>query len=159
MSTAMDDRDKDTVKTVVIDVGSQNISAGFSGEEGPIVEIPNVIAVSKPSLLNPISQTLIGEEAEEKKPVAFDIIYPVKKKIITDPDALFKVLDEVLLKRMALDTSKCKIIIAAECPDKDKLLEALFEKYNPTEIFLTNQDFLSLCASGLSDGLVVNFGE
>ncbi|XP_062615820.1 actin, cytoplasmic-like [Saccostrea cucullata] len=157
----MDIHDKDTVnsKTVILDVGSGCIRAGISGEEGPTVEIPNVIAISKPSLLNPISQTLIGEEAEEKKPVAYDIIYPVKKGLITDLDALFKVLDEVLLNRMALDTSKCKIIFAAECPDKDKLLDALFEKYNPTEIFLTNQDFLSLCASGLSDGLVVNFGE
>ena len=69
----------DSFEAIMVDIGSYNIKAGFSGEDAPKVNMPTVIGKAKSKgVLVGMDQKdfFIGQEALTKK-AALNLSYPV----------------------------------------------------------------------------------
>lgn len=77
-------------EAVMIDIGSFNIKAGFSGEDAPKVIMPTILGKPKfPGILVGMDQKefFVGHEAKSKKHL-LDLSEPVKNGEILDFDLI-----------------------------------------------------------------------
>ncbi|EAQ85838.1 hypothetical protein CHGG_07091 [Chaetomium globosum CBS 148.51] len=150
---------------VVLDNGSGNIRAGYSGESEPKVNFPSW--VGRPKHLRVLAGALEGEVFVGKKAAAelrglLKIRYPLEHGIVTDWDDMEKIWSHVY-SELKCDAEQHPLLLT-EPPlnprsNRDTAAQILFETFNVPALHTSIQAVLSLYASGRTTGVVLDVGD
>ncbi|MCQ2816224.1 MAG: rod shape-determining protein [archaeon] len=155
---------KSSYATVIIDLGSGLIKAGFGGEDGPRSIFKSVVGVPiKPGLLVKMEQKerYIGNEAIEKVEI-MNFVSPIKRGEVADWEKFETLLHYLFYNEMKIVPEEASILVT-ECPlttkeNRRKLSELLFETFNVERMHVANSSMLGLYSYGKSSGLIVDSG-
>jgi actin-related protein len=131
-------------EAIMIDIGSFNIKAGFSGEDAPKVILPTIIGMPKfPGILVGMDQKdfYVGYEAKSKKHL-LNLSEPVKNGEILDFDHIEKILQELMNNELKTGLEDAKVMIS-EPPNnskemREKLCELMFEEFGVRCLYFAN---------------------
>eukprot|EP00501_MAST-03F_sp_TOSAG23-6_P001043 GSMAST32.ASY1.ANO1.1085.1 assembled CDS len=122
---------------VIIDNGSSSIKAGFTGDAAPRSYFPSVIGSSKHA------GSYAGEEAQSKRGT-LDMKNAIQGALQVPPEA------NPVLMTDSPDNSK---------PNREKMVDVLFETFNTPATYISTQAVLALYASGRTTGCVLDYGH
>ena len=146
---------------VVVDCGSSNTRIGFTNSDLPCI-FPSVVGHIKPESRRPeINSFYIGNEALSRRCVA-DISQPFKTGLINNWGDIEKIWDYAFDK-LGVNTNEHPVLIT-EPPlnpraNREKMAELLFEGFGVGGLCIRLAAVLSLFASGLVTGCVVESGD
>jgi actin len=154
----------------MVDIGSYNIKAGFSGDDAPKVIMPTVIgrAKSKGVLVGMDQKDFfVGNEALSKKN-ALNLNYPVQNGLIDEDNEQDMEDIDHILKQMMNTELKCSFddqkVMLSEPPNnkmeqRKMMAEKMFEEFNVKSLYFAPQPVLSLYASARTTGTVIDSGH
>ena len=154
------------VKPIVIDNGSNMIKAGFAGDELPSVVFPSIIGRLRhrgvSAALGLKDCHYVGEQAIEKRGI-LTIKHPIECGSVTNWDDMTEIWFHTFLNKLKVEPNEHSILMT-ENPfnlkfNREKMTEIMFETLSIPAIYLANQPVLSLLASGISKGLVIDIGD
>ncbi|KAH6641658.1 actin family [Chaetomium tenue] len=150
---------------VVLDNGSGNIRAGYSGESEPKVNFPSW--VGRPKHLRVLAGALegevfVGEKAAAELRGLLKIRYPLEHGIVTDWDDMEKIWSHVY-SELKCDAEQHPLLLT-EPPlnprsNRDTAAQILFETFNVPALHTSIQAVLALYASGRTTGVVLDVGD
>ena len=156
-------------KILVVDNGTGFVKAGFSPNHFPTCSFPSM--VGRPILRSEerdsgkaqIKDIMVGDECQEHRHM-LQISYPVDKGIVRSWEDMFHVWDYTFA-RLGVDPRKedCRIMLT-EPPmnpmsNRANMVQAMFERYNFSAVYVAVQAVLTLYAQGLLTGVVVDSGD
>ena len=154
-----DEKKNEGTDPIIIDNGSFNIKAGFSGEEGPRKVLRNVIGEK---ISGDKKEVLIGEEALNKRSI-LNIKSPLKRAVIKDWDIMEKIWNYIFTNELNVDPKEYNVLITQPIKNikenKEKIAEIMFESFNVPGLYLADSTLLSLYSEGKFTGLVIDMGD
>ena len=153
------------IETIVIDNGSYNIKAGFSGDDEPRSVFPTIIGKPK------YSQVFDNGSYNYNNEVIYiyrswgvrNINYPIKNGIITNWDDMEKIWEYTFYKELRIDPTEHPVLLTEQLfnprPIREKITQIMFETFNVPSFFLAKAPILSLYATGRTTGVVVECGH
>ena len=150
--------------TIVIDIGSGLIKAGFGGEDGPRNIFNSIVGVPKMlGLMVGMEQKerYVGDEAISKLEI-MNFNSPIQRGQIADWDKFETLMHYLLYNEMKVVPEEVSVLIT-ESPlsskdNRSKLAEILFQTFNVEKIHIANSSMLGLFAYGKTSGLIVDSG-
>lgn len=147
--------------SLILDLGSGIVKAGFSGEDLPAIQFDSYIG-------RPKFKKLLGQE--EKTEVVgpnrelrglFKLVRPVVRGSINEPEA--KLIFSRIWDELKLGSRPVPVFLTeppfTPLKQKSALAAHLFEKRSAEHVFFGTQGALSLYAFGKTDGLMLESGE
>ncbi len=150
--------------TVVIDVGSGLVKAGFGGEDGPRSIFNSIVGTPKEVGLMvgmELKERYVGDDAISKYEI-MNFSYPIQRGEVTDWDKFENLIHYLLYSEMKVVPEEVSILIT-ESPrtsreNREKLTEILFETFNVKRLHIANSSMLGLFSYGKTSGLIVDSG-
>ena len=151
--------DMDTVgeerRSVVIDLGSGTLKAGFGGDVVPRAVFPSVVGAGR-------GGRYVGAEAMAKQSL-LKMSYPVQHGIIVSWDDAVTLLRHTFQNELRADPAECNVLVT-EPPlnpkaNREKLIQVLFDTFRVPACYVACTSVLSLRASGCTTGLVLESGD
>ena len=150
--------------TIIVDLGSGIIKAGFGGEDGPRSIFNSVVGIPKQlGLMVGMEQKerYVGDEAISKLQI-MDFNSPIQRGEVVDWDKFETLLHFLFYSEMKIVPEEISILVT-ETPlsskaNRMKLAETLFETFNVERIHIANSSMLGLYSYGKTSGLVVDCG-
>lgn len=150
---------------LIIDLGSECIKAGFSGEDAPRAVFPCVVGRPKAEGIMVGSEHkdyYVGSQAEEKRGI-LRLTYPIEHGLVSNWDDLEKVLDHCFTNELRVVAQEHYAMVT-EPPlnpklNREKLVQILFETFNVPGVYLATPPALSIYAAGKFTGVVVDCGH
>jgi len=150
--------------SIIVDIGSGSIKAGFSGEDGPRSVFSSIVGIPKmPGLLVGMEQKerYVGNEALSKLEI-MNFLNPIKKGEIVDWDKFETLMHYLFYSELKIVPEEISILIT-ESPlnskeNRAKLTETLFETFNVEKVHIANTAMLGLYSYGKTSGLVLDSG-
>ena len=145
----------DIPPSVVIDNGSGFIRAGFGGDDAPRCVFPSVIGYHNHK------NHYVGGEAQNKRDI-LSLRYPIERGIITNWDDMGKIWHHTFYSELQVDPTEYPTLLIESCfnqPNREKMVEIMFETFNTPATYVTSSDPLSLYSSGRTTGVTVNIGH
>ena len=150
--------------TVVIDVGSGLVKAGFGGEDGPRSIFNTIVGTPKQVGLMvgmELKERYVGDDAISKYEI-MNFSYPIQRGEVTDWDKFENLMHFLLYSEMKVVPEEVSILIT-ESPrtsreNREKLTEILFETFNVKRLHIANSSMLGLFSYGKTSGLIVDSG-
>ena len=150
--------------TVVIDVGSGLVKAGFGGEDGPRSIFNSIVGTPKQVGLMvgmELQERYVGDDAISKYEI-MNFSYPIQRGEVTDWDKFENLMHFLLYSEMKVVPEEVSILIT-ESPrtsreNREKLTEILFETFNVKRLHIANSSMLGLFSYGKTSGLIVDSG-
>ena len=150
--------------TVVIDVGSGLVKAGFGGEDGPRSIFNTIVGTPKQVDLMvgmELKERYVGDDAISKYEI-MNFSYPIQRGEVTDWDKFENLMHYLLYSEMKVVPEEVSILIT-ESPrtsreNREKLTEILFETFNVKRLHIANSSMLGLFSYGKTSGLIVDSG-
>ena len=150
--------------TVVIDVGSGLVKAGFGGEDGPRSIFNTIVGTPKQVGLMvgmELQERYVGDDAISKYEI-MNFSYPIQRGEVTDWDKFENLMHYLLYSEMKVVPEEVSILIT-ESPrtsreNREKLTEILFETFNVKRLHIANSSMLGLFSYGKTSGLIVDSG-
>jgi len=147
-----------------LDNGSGVIKAGFAGNDKPKLVFPSIIGRPKHKKImkgNTEDNLYIGKNAEQFRGI-LKINYPMSHGIVTDWDQMEKIW-EYTFSELSVQPEEHPILLT-EAPlnptkNREKAAQIFFETFNVPALFVSMQAVLSLYASGLVTGVVLDCGD
>ncbi|XP_069127406.1 actin-5-like [Argopecten irradians] len=148
---------------VVIDNGSDTCKAGLAGDPRPVIS-PSIVGKPKQETIDGIlsGNSLIGNEAKKNRE---DLIikYPIQHGVITNWDDMEKIWHHTFYNQLRVTPEEHPVLLT-EAPlnaksNREEMTQVMFETFNIPAFFLTNHAVLSLCARGLTTGIVLDNGH
>ena len=147
--------DDDGLVTIVIDNGSGNCKAGFSGDNAPTVVFPTVVSRSTDQ-----QRSFVGHEAKERE---FTFKYPIERGIVTNWDDMETLWRHTFYKELNVKPEKHPVLLSEVAlnpgVNREKMAEIMFEKFNTPALYIAIQGVLSLYATSRVSGIVLDCGE
>jgi actin len=144
--------------TLVLDIGSEFVKAGFSGFDHPQSVFQNLI-------LKPKSGHFCQTYVENDKLLStgkYILSFPVKNGIISNCNDLEEILNYVFKSKLKVDPTEQPILLTEPISNpknnREKTLELMFETINTPFFYLASQPMLSLYGSGRTTGIIVESG-
>ena len=140
---------------VVIDNGSSFICAGFGRDDAPRSVFPSVIGYHNHKA------HYIGDEAQNKSDI-LSLRYPIERGIITNWDDMEKIWHHTFYNELRVDPTEQPTLLIESCfnqPNRDKMVEIMFETFNVPATYVSNSGLLSLYSTGRITGVTVNIGD
>ena len=155
----------DEYEPVVIDNGSGFLKAGFAEDDAPKHVFPTIIGKPKDaSLLVGTDQkdSYIGHEAIAKQDL-LELRKPVQQGVITDMEDMIKIWEHLWNTELLISCENHKFFIT-EPPknpksNREELVKIIFEEFQAPKFYTAIQGVLSLYASGMTTGTVVDCGD
>lgn len=150
--------------SIVVDIGSGVIKAGFSGEDGPRSVFSSSVGIPKmPGLLVGMEQRerYVGADAISKMDI-MNFHQPIRKGEIVDWDKFETLMHYLFYSELKVVPEEISILIT-EAPlnskqNRAKLAEILFETFNVERIHIANTAMLGLYSYGKTSGIVLDSG-
>jgi actin-related protein len=141
--------------SVVIDLGSGTIKAGFGGEDTPRAVFPSVVGAGR-------GGRYVGAEAMARRSL-LKMSYPVEHGVIAGWDDAVALLRHAFEQELRADPAACNVLVT-EPPlnpqaNRERLVQVLFDTFGVPACYLACTSVLALRASGCTTGLVVESGD
>lgn len=164
---------------IVLDNGSGNIKAGFSGAARPSIIFPTVVGRPRRTAVPPRvtnSNQYIGKQALANKDI-LTIHHSIEHGIITNWDDMEKIWYHTFYEELHVVPEEHPLLITEASlnpkANRDKMAQILFEQFNvpgKTEtsfmykllslaLYVANQAVLSFYTSGTLSGIVLQSGD
>jgi actin-related protein len=155
----------DDLKPIVIDNGSYMIRAGFAGDEIPTAVFPTIIGRLRhrgvSAALGLKDCHYVGDQTTEKRGI-LTIKNPIESGIVTNWDDMTEIWFYTFLDQLKVEPNHHSVLMSENAlnpkTNREKMTQIMFETFSIPAMYVTSQPFLSLLASGLSTGLVVDIG-
>ena len=148
---------------LIVDFGSGQVKADFSGEEEPKVIFDSWLGKPKYSKVLPIMKEtdVIGPSADVRG--LYKLEHAIERGVISSSNVARQIIDRVYNDLKITNTKDVPFFIC-EPPftpksQKQMLAELLFDTYDSPTIFFGSQGVLSLYAFGKTNGIVLESGE
>ena len=151
---------------IVIDNGTCNIKAGFSGEESPLCVLSNIIGIpnedeKENAYVIKGESLFIGDEVFNKN--SNNIKNPIQNGTITDWDYMEKMWDFIFTNQLRVDPSEHNVMITEKSLNpqinRERIIQNLFETFDVPELCIIDPGVLSLYSAGKFDGISIDSGE
>ena len=151
--------DCDAGSTIILDVGSSSVKAGFCGEDLPRAVFPARVG-DKPTHKKRSARGM-PESAEATPATRRD--FPVRDGAVADWDLLGKLLELTFTEELETTPEQGYAVLVAEAPgakeeQRERMARLLFETMKAPAVCFYNAAALSLFASGRTRGLVLDVG-
>ncbi len=162
-------------KAILIESGSGFTKCGYVGEDQPRSVFPTLWGknkyISLPEFFSPEDaqnfiesekQGYVGEEALQLKDI-LNFFYPIEKGIITDWEVMEKIWNFAFHFDLRVDPRDHPLILT-EPPlnprsNKEIMTEIMFDTFHVPALYIADEALLSLYASSLTSGCVVDIGK
>jgi len=148
---------------IIVDVGSETLKAGLSGEDKPSCTFKSLIGTPKFNKVLPIPSEMevVGPSKEIRG--LYKLEKPVKRGLVNTTTDMKLLLNRVQNELKILNNKEIPIFLTEPpfTPKKYKkeMAELLFESYDCPSIFFGTQGVLSLYSFGKTDGVVLESGD
>jgi len=150
---------------IVLDNGSGNMKAGFSGDDSPRVVFASL--VGRPRFDSAMvgmggKENYIGQEAQSKRGI-LTLSYPVDSGIIENWEDMTMVWMHTFNNELRVSPEGKKVMLT-EAPlnpkeNREKMVEILHERFSVDSSYVAIQAVMSLYATGRTTGIVVDSGD
>ena len=154
---------KPQMKVVVIDLGSDRIKAGISGDDIPRHFVKSVFGTLKTfDIKGHNIDFFVGQEAIEKSDPN-SLYNPFKNGYITNPDDIERLFHYIFEKEIHINPEKKSVIISTPLngpqSQRNIIAEILFEKYKIGSLHISTPNTLGMYTTSRFTGTVVDCGE
>jgi len=158
----------DSKKVIVCDNGTGFVKCGFAGSNFPTAIFPSL--VGRPMLRSEekmidnveIKDLMIGDEASRVRSI-LQITYPLENGIVRNWEDAYHLWDYTFFEKLKINPTECKIMLTEPPqnpkPNREKMVETMFEKYGFEGVYCSIQAVLVLYAQGLQTGVVIDSGD
>jgi centractin len=168
----MDEKPEYLKLPIVIDIGSGEVKAGFSGEEKPKVIFKNYFGEPKYKRVlhsydndgNDIREEYIGDDCEKYLGL-IKLRYPVNHGVFEKEQDIFSTFNHIYSK-LGLNSQEIKehpVLITEPIlnprTNREKIAKMLFENLGVPAIFFASQPILSLFSTSVTTGIILESGE
>ncbi|XP_067106099.1 actin-like protein 7A [Osmerus mordax] len=143
-------------KSVILDLGTWSLKAGFAGDPRPCCEVPSL--VEREPRRRVYKMGFVGKgTAEEPK------VNPLHKGVVTDWDALEKLLRHIFDTELHVPIEEHAILLSdpplSPTSNRERFAEFMFETLSTPAMHIAQQSVLSVYSYGKTTGLVVDCGH
>jgi len=157
--------DDEQQAAVVVDNGSGQMKAGFSGDDAPKCVFPSVVGRPRhEGVMVGMGQkdALVGDEAQCKRGI-LTMKYPIDHGVVTNWDDMEKVWNHAFYNELRI-TPEDSAMMMTEAPlnpkaNREKMTQIMFETFLTPAVYIAVQAVLSLYASGRTTGCVLDSGD
>jgi len=150
---------------IVVDNGTGQMKAGFSGDDAPKCVFPSVVGRPRhEGVMVGMGQkdALVGDEAQCKRGI-LTMKYPIDHGVVTNWDDMEKVWNHAFYNELRI-TPEDSAMMMTEAPlnpkaNREKMTQILFETFLCPAVYVAVQAVLSLYASGRTTGCVLDSGD
>jgi len=161
----MADDDEDVQAAIVVDNGTGQMKAGFSGDDAPKCVFPSVVGRPRhEGVMVGMGQkdALVGDEAQCKRGI-LTMKYPIDHGVVTNWDDMEKVWNHAFYNELRI-TPEDSPMMMTEAPlnpkaNREKMTQIMFETFLCPAVYVAVQAVLSLYASGRTTGCVLDSGD
>lgn len=156
---------EDEQASVVVDNGTGQMKAGFSGDDAPKCVFPSVVGRPRhEGVMVGMGQkdALVGDEAQCKRGI-LTMKYPIDHGVVTNWDDMEKVWNHAFYNELRI-TPEDSAMMMTEAPlnpkaNREKMTQIMFETFLCPAVYVAVQAVLSLYASGRTTGCVLDSGD
>jgi len=157
--------DEEQQAAIVVDNGTGQMKAGFSGDDAPKCVFPSVVGRPRhEGVMVGMGQkdALVGDEAQCKRGI-LTMKYPIDHGVVTNWDDMEKVWNHAFYNELRI-TPEDSAMMMTEAPlnpkaNREKMTQILFETFLTPAVYVAVQAVLSLYASGRTTGCVLDSGD
>lgn len=165
--------DNESLKApIIVDIGSGEIKAGFSGDEKPTIIFKNYIGEPKYKKVlrafnkeaQEINDQYVGEDCDKYMGI-IKLRHPVKHGIFSNEQDILSVFN-YLYAKLGINSEEIKdhpILVTEPLlnpyTNREKIAYSLFENVGVTSLFFASQPILSLFSTSNTSGTVLESGE
>merc|ERR1712119_154551 len=156
--------DEDEQAAVVVDNGTGQMKAGFSGDDAPKCVFPSVVGRPRHEgvMVGMGKDALVGDEAQCKRGI-MTMKYPIDHGVVTNWDDMEKVWNHAFYNELRI-TPEDSAMMMTEAPlnpkaNREKMTQIMFETFLTPAVYVAVQAVLSLYASGRTTGCVLDSGD
>merc|ERR1712243_225684 len=156
--------DDDKQAAVVVDNGTGQMKAGFSGDDAPKCVFPSVVGRPRHEgvMVGMGKDALVGDEAQCKRGI-MTMKYPIDHGVVTNWDDMEKVWNHAFYEELRI-TPEDSAMMMTEAPlnpkaNREKMTQIMFETFQCPAVYVAVQAVLSLYASGRTTGCVMDSGD
>lgn len=157
---------------IIVDIGSGEIKAGFSGDEKPTIIFKNYIGEPKYKKVlrafnkeaQEINDQYVGEDCDKYMGI-IKLRHPVKHGIFSNEQDILSVFN-YLYAKLGINSEEIKdhpILVTEPLlnpyTNREKIAYSLFENVGVTSLFFASQPILSLFSTSNTSGTVLESGE
>jgi len=137
---------------IIIDVGSKYVKTGFALDLKPRSIFPTLVGVSHN-----------GENFVGNSDSGLTLKFPVVRGNVTDWDSMEKIWHHIFYNELHVVPKEHQVLLTQPSlnpkPDRIKMTEIMFEKFNILGMYISNQAVLSLYTSGNTNGVTIESGD
>lgn len=152
----------DEVSAVVIDIGQGSVKAGWAGEDAPKVCFPSYVGLKGS---RDKADFVMGSSALTLRRDDMEVVQPYLSGKVTDWELYLSLVEHTLTKELGPEFDvKGHPLVFSETThvserDRERFLEALFEKFSPPAVFFCKSAVLAAFAAAKTTALVVEVGS
>jgi len=168
--TGSSDEEEDSIgETLVIDAGSDSCKAGFAGDDAPRAVFPSIVGTRRVPVQKPKDQDqnletknhYVGKDAWNMRAI-LNIKYPIEHGVITNWDAMEKLWRHTFYDALRVAPDEHPLLFTETpfntMPNREKTVKIMFETFEAPAMYVAVQAVLSLYATGLKTGIVLDSG-
>lgn len=155
----------DESSNIVLDIGSQNVVAGFAGDDAPRAVFPSVVGRPKYNrgMVGIGSKDChVGDEAVSKRGIE-TLKYPIENGVIMNYDDYSKLLHHTYYNELRIAPEEHGMIFSVplftSSSQLQKVAQILFEEFAVPGLAGVNSQALSTYSSGLGTACIVEIGH
>lgn len=155
------------MEVIVIDNGSQNMEAGYSGEDAPRSVFRSLLGTvpedGESRGQDNVRDCYVGNEAQEHREM-LDLQSPIQGGFITDWDAMEKLWEYTFDHELQISPEANNMpVLLTDAPlnpkvNRERMAQIMFETFKVPGFYIVSTPVLSLYASGRTRGIVVESG-
>ena len=150
---------------IILDLGSSEIKAGFSGQESPKLRSPNYIGELKNKKNYKDTQSFYTSDECDKFMGNLILHFPIEHGVFKNSDDIFPVFNYIYTKlEIGEEGIKDHPILISEPlhnqeSNREKIAEILFEKMGVPSLIFGLQPLLSLFSTAYTTGVILESGD
>lgn len=152
--------------SVVLDIGSLNVRAGFSGEEAPRASFQSCVGLPRhdglPASLLGFEADIVAGDAAAVAGGMLRLRWPVHKGHVQDAEALEQLLWHTLYTQLEVVPERTPLQLVVPHDQtraaREQLAELLFEQFSTPMFGLLNSAAATAYAAGVVSGLILDSG-